>query len=91
MVTENIASLQGGNVGHPHHGDSSTSTHVFMSNETVSLTTRAKTSETSLENNVNGGTMGKLCTSTTPLSSPLQIEQPIYDSMLHPLRTKVKN
>ena len=52
LVTQNPAPSQDGKVG---HGDASPSAHVLMmANETVALTTRAKTYDTPVDKPANG-------------------------------------
>jgi hypothetical protein len=46
MVVKNHAPPQGGKIGHPPSGDASSSSHVYMFNKTVDLTTREKTHDT---------------------------------------------
>ena len=83
MVAQNHAPSQGGK---PGHGDASTSAHVLMmSNETVVLTTRAKTYNTTPDKQVNESPPSQPSTTTPPLSNgSLQIEKPIFDNVLRP-------
>jgi len=84
IVSPNPAPLQGGNVGHIHHEDCSSSTIVFVCNQVITLVNRAKTHETPLEKNTNGigGSTDKPSSSTTPPTfDPLQIEKTIFDSV----------
>jgi hypothetical protein len=62
-----------------------------MCKEMVSLTTRAKTYDTPLENHANGGAIDNPSTSTPPPSStPLQIERHVVDSVLHPPKGTIR-
>jgi hypothetical protein len=93
MVAQNPAPPQGGNAGHPHHEDASSSTaQVLMCNGIVSLTTRAKTYDTPPDNHANGGATDNPSTSTPPPSStPLQIERHVVDSVLHPPKGTIQS
>ena len=54
MITQNLAPYQGGQTGHV---DDSTSAHVvIMANETIALTTQAKTYDTNPNKQPNGRT-----------------------------------
>jgi hypothetical protein len=95
MVAQNHAPPQGGNTGHPPSGDASSSSHVYMFNGTIYLTTREKTydtppGKTNNESVSNGTTNTKPSTSTTPPSGPLQIEKPSVDSILHPPKSTIR-
>jgi hypothetical protein len=55
MVAQTPSPPQGGNRGHSHHGNASSSiSQVFMCKEVVSLMTKDKTYDTPLENHANG-------------------------------------
>jgi hypothetical protein len=93
MVAQNLAPPQGGNTSHPHQGYASLSAIVFICNDKVSLTTRAKTYDTPLEKNSheNGGATHNLFVSTTPPpSGPLSIEIPISELVLRPPKRKIR-
>jgi hypothetical protein len=73
MVAQNHAPPQGGDVGHSHHGDASSSVaKVFMCKDTVSLMTKSKTYDTPPKKHANGGATDKPSPSTPPsFSTPL--------------------
>jgi len=86
IIAQNPTPPQGSNVGHPHHGDVSSSTQVFVCKETISLMNRPKTYDTPPDGNANGngGALDKPSTSTTPPPSlPLQI-------VLHPPKSIIQ-
>ena len=56
MASQNPSPPPGGNAGHPTQGDCSTHAHnLMMCNETIGLTTQAKTYDTIPKVNTNGG------------------------------------
>jgi hypothetical protein len=55
-----------------------------MCKEVVNLTTQEKNYETLLYNHANGKVIDQPSTSTPPYSTPLHIEKPISDTVLHP-------
>jgi hypothetical protein len=95
MVAQNPAPPQGGNTGHPPSGDASSSSLVFMCNETIDLMTRTNTYDTppgkmSNESLANGTVNDTPSTSATPPSRPLQIEKPNFDSILRPPKSTIR-
>jgi len=64
-----------------------------MCNETISLTTRSKTYQVIPEPDMNGGSKCKSPMDENPFipphTGPLQIEKPISDTILHPLKATI--
>jgi len=92
-VMKNPTPPQGGNLGPPPKEDPSSSAHIYMFNG-VYLTSRTKTYETPLGKNgkqsvTNGIVTDPPSTSVTPPSGPLQIEKPIFDSILRPPKSTI--
>jgi hypothetical protein len=91
MVGKNLSPLQGGNIGHSHHGDASSSvSQVFMCKDMVRIMTREKTYDTPLDNHANGGVTYKPSTSTPPYSTPLHIENLVVESVLCPPKGTIR-
>lgn len=86
-----ILPLQWGNAGHSHHEDASSSVYeVYMFNE-VNVMNQENTYGTPPGDQSNGKDINQPSTSTYPPSSnPLQIENPIFDAVLHPPKSAIR-
>jgi hypothetical protein len=56
----------------------------MMANETITLTTRAKTYDTTPDPQTNGSTSSLPSTTSSVSNGSLQIEKPISDNVLRP-------
>ena len=77
---------------HPEYAESS-SAQVLMCDDTVNLNARAKKYPPLRESNTNGGSKAKhpiYENSFVPLpTGPLQIDKPIFNTILHPLKAMI--
>jgi hypothetical protein len=90
-VAQNPVPPQGGDPGHSHHGDASTSASEVYMFKTVNVTTRANTYDTPPGDKPNGKAVDQPSNSTPPPSSnPLQIEKPISDAVLRPPKSVIR-
>jgi hypothetical protein len=86
LDAQNPAPPQGWNQGNPPSKDASSSAHIYMFNG-VDLNTLTTTYDTppgkpDKDNVTNGTAMDPPSTLVTPLSGPLQIKKPSFDSIL---------
>jgi hypothetical protein len=94
MVTQNPTPPHGGHTGHPPSGDASSSSHVYMFNETTYLMTREKTYDTpprktSSKSVANGDTNDMPSIYSNPSYGPIQIEKPTIDSLFFPPKSTI--
>jgi hypothetical protein len=93
MVSQVLAPLVGCSSNHPPSDEASTSAHIYMFNG-IDLTTRTATYDTSAkpdkENVTNGIPPNPSPASVSPPSGSLQIDKPIFDSILRPPKSIVR-
>jgi hypothetical protein len=90
LVAQNPVPLQGGDPGHSHHGDASTSASEVYMFKMVNVTTHENTYDTPPGDKTKGKVVDQPSNSTPPPSSnPLQIEKPISDATLRPPKSVI--
>jgi hypothetical protein len=83
LVEKNHDPPQGGDLGHSHHGDASTSASEVYIFKMVNVMTQENTYKTPLGDKTKGNVLDHPSTSTPPpYSNPLHIEKPIFDVVL---------
>jgi hypothetical protein len=82
LVAQNLVPLQGGDAGHSHHGDASSSASKVYMFKIVNVTTQANTYDNPPGDQAKEKVVDQPSTSTPPPSSnPLHIENPISDAV----------
>jgi hypothetical protein len=91
LVVQNLVPLQGGDPGHSHHGDTSTSASEVYMFKMVNVTTRENTYDAPLGDQTKGKVVYQPSNSTPPPSSnPLQIDKIIFDAVLLPPKSTIQ-
>jgi hypothetical protein len=91
LVVKNPAPLQGGNIGHSHHGYASTSAFEVYMFKMIYVTTQENTYDTPPSHQPKGKVVDQPSSSTPPpYSIPLQTTKPISDVVLHPPKSIIR-
>jgi hypothetical protein len=91
LVVKNPTPPQGGNAGHSHHVDASSSPFEVYMFKVVNVMTRENTYDTPPSDQTKGKVINQPSTSTPhPSSNPLQIENPFSDAVLHPPKSVIR-
>jgi hypothetical protein len=93
MVSQAPASPARGNPNHPPSEEASLSAHIYMFNG-IYLTTRTKIYDTLTKHDkekvTNSNPPDPSLATVSPLSRPIHIEKPTFDSIFHPPKSTIR-